>query len=202
MSSRTPKPVTVCAVGLLAAFFMPWVSVFGTGMSGYNLGQLGSYGNYAWAIPILAGLTILISALGINNRGIGAITGIVPLAIILYTMLKLDLEVGSNAAEKVRIVALNFLSIGAWLTIVLSTAIIIAALVNRPPVGAAADTRQRESNYMSPAPESSSFYRLEALERLVRLKEQGAIDGREFMAEKDRILNFAEKNGIQAEDNS
>lgn len=51
------------AFGLLAAFFMPWFQLFGVGISGYNLSKLGAYGNYAWAIPILTGATILVSSL-------------------------------------------------------------------------------------------------------------------------------------------
>lgn len=51
------------AFGLLAAFLMPWFQLFGVGISGYNLSKLGAYGNYAWAIPILTGATILVSSL-------------------------------------------------------------------------------------------------------------------------------------------
>ena len=72
MNPKSSKVVLVFAFGLLASFFMPWVQFFGVGMSGYNLGRLGSYGNYAWIIPILVGVTILLTYSGVNNRNIGA----------------------------------------------------------------------------------------------------------------------------------
>ena len=129
MNPNSSKPVLVCAFGLLVAFFMPWVA----GMSGYNLGQLGSYGNYAWAIPILAGVTILLSFSGINNRGIGVIAGIVSLGVILYDLLRLaGEEVGSRANEGILGLAGQVLLIGAWLTIIFSIVIIIAAIVPVP----------------------------------------------------------------------
>ena len=40
-------------------FFMPWIEFGGVGASGYSLAKLGSYGNQAWLIPILAGATLL-----------------------------------------------------------------------------------------------------------------------------------------------
>lgn len=116
MNPKSSKPVLICAFGLLAAFFMPWVQLFGVGISGYNLGRLGSYWNYAWVIPILAGATILFTFSGYNNREIDAIAGIVSLGVILYGM-------------EVVVIEVHVLSIGAWLTIIFSIAIIIAALV-------------------------------------------------------------------------
>lgn len=136
MRSESSKPVLICAVGLLAAFFMPWVQLFGVGISGYNLGQLGSYGNYAWVIPILAGATILVGYFGVNNRAVGAIAGIVPLSAIFYALVRIAGEGGGNATKEVLDVAGHVLSIGAWLTIIFSVAIIIAALVRTYPTTA------------------------------------------------------------------
>lgn len=127
LNPKLSKPVLAFAFGLLAAFFMPWVQVFGAGMSGYNLGQLGSYGNYAWVIPILSGATILLSFTGVDNRGIGAIAGIVPLGAILYGLIRIGGEGGRDAANGVIEMAGQILVIGAWLTIIFSIAIIIAA---------------------------------------------------------------------------
>ena len=162
-------------------------------MSGYNLGRLGSYGNYAWVIPILAGLTILVGFVGVSNRWIGAITGIVPIGGILYAMLRLDLKHGGSAAKEIGNVAGNVLSVGAWLTIILSIAIIFAALVKRTPAEVTAGEPHRQADQMPPDPKESGFDRLEALERLARLKEKGAINEREFLAEKDKILNVAKE---------
>ncbi|TFG68248.1 MAG: hypothetical protein E4H27_08145 [Anaerolineales bacterium] len=132
LNPQSSKPVLVLAFGLLVAFLMPWVQIFGFGMSGYSLGRLGSYGNYAWVIPILAGATILVSFSGKNNRVIGAISGIVPLAAILSGLPRIAGEGGSLATKGILQVAGQILSMGAWLTILFSLAIIISAAVKLP----------------------------------------------------------------------
>lgn len=147
MNPNSSKPVLVCAFGLLAAFFMPWFQFFGSGISGYNLGQLGSYGNYVWVIPILAGATILLSFSGINNRGIGIIAGMVPLGAILYGLLRIGGEGGGRAIGNVLELAGQVLSIGAWLTIIFSISIIIAAVINK--IGG--------SNFALPMPDFSTL---------------------------------------------
>ncbi len=138
MSERSSKPVLFCAFGLLAAFFMPWVQLFGVGVSGYNLANLGSYGNYAWIIPILAGGTVLLTFSGVDNRPIGAVTGIVPLGAVAYVwILLLSNNSGSDRAEGALVdVAQHAVSIGVYLTIILSVAIIIAASRNSSIAGA------------------------------------------------------------------
>jgi pSer/pThr/pTyr-binding forkhead associated (FHA) protein len=132
MNPKSSKLVTICAAGLLAAFFLPWVQLFGVGVSGYDLGKLGSYGNYAWIIPILAGAAILVSISGASNRGIGALAGIVPLAAIGYGLLRLSRDGGIDATRGVLELAGHVLSIGAWLTIILSISIIVAAATHVP----------------------------------------------------------------------
>lgn len=133
------KAVAICAFGLLSAFFLPWVQLLGAGMSGYNLGQLGSYGNYAWVIPILSGATIFLSFASANNRGIGAVAGIVPLGGILYGLLRIGATGGRNAARGFLEIAGQILSIGGWLTIILSVAIIIAAAATKSPASSQSD---------------------------------------------------------------
>jgi hypothetical protein len=114
-------------MGMLAAFFMPWIQLFGVGMSGYNLGRLGSFGNYAWAIPILAGATILLTFSGINNRGIGALAGAFPLGALAYGLIRLSNEGPPGAIQDALKMAQHVLSIGLYLTIIFSVAIIIVA---------------------------------------------------------------------------
>ncbi|HWM26493.1 MAG TPA: hypothetical protein VNP98_16880 [Chthoniobacterales bacterium] len=139
MSPKSSKPVLICAFGILAAFFMPWLQFLGAGMSGYQLGQLGSYGNCAWAIPLLAGAAILISFAGGNNRGIGAIAGIVPLAGFVYMLISLTVDSSSGismflfgrrgAASFGDVLGAvgQFCSIGVFLTLLFSIAIIVAS---------------------------------------------------------------------------
>jgi hypothetical protein len=121
------KPILILACCILGAFFMPWVQLFGFAASGYNLGQLGSYGNYAWIIPILSGATIITSLSGSNNRGIGALTGIVPLGAIVYGLIRLAGEGGGDALNGITKMAGQVLSIGAYVTIICSIGIVLAA---------------------------------------------------------------------------
>ena len=133
-AERIPsKPVLIFACCILGAFFMPWFQLFGVAATGYNLGQLGSYGNYAWIVPILSGATILLSLNGYNNRGVGAFTGIVPLAAIIYGIVRLVSEGGGDALRGVSEVVSHVLSVGAYVTIICSIGIIIAAEMPAPP---------------------------------------------------------------------
>lgn len=132
---------------MLAAFFMPWTQFFGLGISGYSLGQLGSYGNYAWIIPIAAGITILITFLEINNRGMGLVAGIIPLGAIFYGLIRISAETGGGeAAKNILQIAGHILSIGAWLTIIFSTGMVVASFVGK------GSTETESHNYYEPNP--------------------------------------------------
>jgi hypothetical protein len=47
------------SIGLLASFLLPWIQIMGFGASGYNLSQLGSYGNLAWVVPVVGIVCLL-----------------------------------------------------------------------------------------------------------------------------------------------
>ena len=128
MNPKSSKPVLVCAFGLLFTFFLPWLRqpFINLELPGYSLGPLG-VGDYVWLIPLLAGATILLSFLGINNRIIGAITGMVSISVIIYAFF--PMYVGFN---KVRWSFFDQLLIGAKLTGLLSIAIIVSANVGSP----------------------------------------------------------------------
>src|SRR5690606_24822879 len=88
------RAVLVFACCIFAGFFMPWIQVLGFATSGYDLGNLGSYGNYAWIVPLLSATTIIVSLFGIDNRPIGLATGAILLAFIGYGILHLTAEGG------------------------------------------------------------------------------------------------------------
>jgi hypothetical protein len=120
------KEVLFCAVALLVGFFLPWFQLLGFGVSGYQLASLGSYGNYAWGIPILA-LLVILQGFSADNRRLGAIAGMVPLGAIVYGLMGIDSKAGDSAIQGVFELAKQFFSIGAYVTIVSSLGLILAA---------------------------------------------------------------------------
>ncbi|MBX3146261.1 MAG: hypothetical protein KF785_05780 [Gemmatimonadales bacterium] len=133
---QTSAIVLLCAIGLVAAFFMPWVQIFGVSVTGHGLTKLDSNAGLLWSIPTLAGLTIVVSLSGIDNRAIGAITGSIPLATVFYQWAKMSNQAGGyigRLASDLTEIATGVLGIGAWLTFLLSIAIVLAALAK--PVG-------------------------------------------------------------------
>jgi hypothetical protein len=115
--------VIVFAIGLLVGFFLPWVQFLGFGISGYSLGKLGSYGNYAWIIPILASSTLIASFTGRDNRSIGTLTGVIPIVAILY--LVANIIDGRRDAEDILEILIQVISIGGWITIICSLGLLI-----------------------------------------------------------------------------
>lgn len=193
-TSPQSNAILICACGLLAAFFMPWVQFFGAGLSGYDLGQLGSYGNYAWVIPILSGATIFASLNRFNNRVIGAMTGIVPLIGILYGMMRLNQGVRPGARDGVIEIAGQVFAIGGWLTVLFSVAILIAAWVHVPDRGPSSGEPEAVEPLTNAPSAASAFVHAPAtrhtdsisteLARLADLHSRGTIDADEFRAAK------------------
>lgn len=56
--NTSSKLAIAASIGLIVSFLLPWVQIIGFAASGYNLSQLGSYGNYAW-IPLIIGVLAL-----------------------------------------------------------------------------------------------------------------------------------------------
>ncbi len=120
------KEVLFSAAALLIGFFLPWFQLLGFGVSGYQLASLGSYGNYAWLVPILA-LLVILQSFSADNVRLGAIAGMVPLGAIIYGLMGIDSKAGNSAVQGVFELAKQFFSIGAYVTIVSSLGLILAA---------------------------------------------------------------------------
>lgn len=179
LSVQTPsQPILYFACGMVAAFFMPWVQLFGGGLSGYQLGRLGSYGNWLWVIPILATTTISFSLSGRNNRIVGVICGIVPILAVLYLLVRLTSQAGQRGSQDFFEIATHVLAIGAYLTLIFSGCLICAALA---PVSMASLTA-------APTVPSPPADKLSQLERLAKLRSEGVLTEEEFAAQKEQIL--------------
>jgi hypothetical protein len=125
--AATSKSILIWASVVLVGFFLPWFQAFGLGMSGYQIGNLGSYGNYVWVIPILCGATIFMGLTGADNRLVGGLAGLVPIGAIIYALAAVADRFGGGETQKLLEIAHHVLSIGAYLTILGSLGLLAGA---------------------------------------------------------------------------
>lgn len=118
MNTKLDRGITFAAVGILLAFFLPWVRVGESGVSGYELGKSGAYINWAWIVPLLAGLAIAIVYLGGNQRPFGALAALAPIFAFLFGLIR----VGSPM--------LDTLLIGAHVTLFLALMLLACSLLD------------------------------------------------------------------------
>lgn len=100
------KPENWCAVAMIGFFFLPWAQLGGLNGSGYDISKFGSYANWAWAVPVAAGLTVALSFVVNNAKPIAIITGILPFIGLAYGLLKVGKDI------------FHVLAIGVYLTLV------------------------------------------------------------------------------------
>lgn len=196
--SRPPSSlVLLCAGVMIIAFFMPWVQFFGLGASGYALSKFASEGKFAWLIPIVAGITVLVSINGKDNRPIGIVAGVLPLVAALFGVMRLMEETGTAASRQILEIGSNALGIGVWLTLAASIGIIVAASAPDSAVTATKarlDEKVRETlkpilAEVAPSPEAPKrFVISEEVTRLAELHAKGILTVEEFQTAKARML--------------
>lgn len=128
MNAKASPAVAVCALLIIAGLFLPWFSLFGAGMSGYELGKLGSYGNLAYVGPVIALLTLLQGYAG-DNRLAGFFAGVGTLGSLAYVLNKAGAFKSRGPVDFGDILeaASHILNIGAYLTLGGAVVIILAA---------------------------------------------------------------------------
>ena len=94
------------ALLILVGFFLPWAQLLGQGISGYELGKVGSYGNWAWVAPLTAGYVLIRWFTGASVAGGQLAAGLAPFIGLLYGLA----NVGTGL--------FHVLSIGAYLTLI------------------------------------------------------------------------------------
>jgi len=99
------KPENWCAIGMIGFFFLPWAQLFGANGSGYELSKFGSYGNWAWVIPITAVVTLVISLSGNSAKPLHIVTGLLPYAGVAYGLSQMGKDL------------FHVLAIGVYLTL-------------------------------------------------------------------------------------
>ena len=116
--SQSKIVLILSAVTLIFSFFLPWGTFSGLHVSGYQIAQFGSYGNWALIIPIGSIITITLELF--RNRGeiSGLIVGVFPSLVIFYFLLR----------EIVPLEIFQLLGFGAYLTFITSIVLLFISL--------------------------------------------------------------------------
>ncbi len=102
------------AVGMLIAFFLPWVRIFfGSPVSGFDLQKLSNGYKLLWLIPIASVITIFATFTGRSPKIAAQVTGTLPFIALAYWLYHLGGDL------------LKVLSIGAWLSLICGLALFI-----------------------------------------------------------------------------
>jgi hypothetical protein len=100
--------IMLCAGGLFASFFMPWVNILFGRPSGFDLQKLGDLHRLYWAIPAFSAVAILAALTKKSQRQAAQIAGAAPYVILIYWLAKFE----SHYAD-----LLNSLNYGAYLAL-------------------------------------------------------------------------------------
>lgn len=104
------------AVVMAVGFFMPWMRIFGFGVSGSSLGNLGSEGNLAWLVLLGAVACIVLYILKRAHRLVNAVAGALPWLLLGYFVI--DQEIGEDIFE--------IMAMGAYLVLGAGVALALA----------------------------------------------------------------------------
>ena len=80
----------LCAAGMLASFFMPWVTMLFGHPSGFDLQKLGDMHQLYWAVPVFAAVAIVAALTKKSQRTAAQFAGAVPYVILIYWMAKFE----------------------------------------------------------------------------------------------------------------
>ncbi len=108
------QAITICAVGLLICFFLPWISFLGSA-SGFDLTKVGGKSLLLWSLPIFSALTILAGMTKNRSKSLAQFTGALPFFVLAYGLY----NVGSDL--------IRILAIGGYLSLILGLALFILA---------------------------------------------------------------------------
>ena len=106
-------PTFIACVAMAIAFFMPWLTFFGLGVSGNSMGQIGGEGQLAWGVfilAVLAGVMHLVSPSKLFN----VLAGVVPFALLFYYASKMGKDL------------FQVLGPGAYLTLISGLVLVVA----------------------------------------------------------------------------
>lgn len=75
--------VTLCCIGIVVCFFLPWLSVLFTKSSGYDISKFGGKHMIVWLVPICAVIAVLMPSSEKSRGTMLSAAGLVPFVILL-----------------------------------------------------------------------------------------------------------------------
>lgn len=127
-ATQSSLPITICAAGMIAAFFMLWASAFELNASGFDITKFGSHANWLWVVPAAAVLTVLVSLTSSDNRLVGFITGAIPICAVAWAYMQVGKADMPGALRSLLTDRLTQVAgIGFWLTMACGMSMLFAA---------------------------------------------------------------------------
>jgi hypothetical protein len=119
-SSIRHASISLSAVALIIAFFLPWINFLGVDLNGFEIQKHFSSYRLIWLMPVLAVVVLLLNTFRLDTTFIRCVAGLCPFGILIYTLSRLDDQVLLRASE----LLLNELKLGGWLTFAAGVALI------------------------------------------------------------------------------
>lgn len=81
--------IGICALGLGVSFFLPWATIFGALISGFDLQKDGGGKLSLWLIPLLSAISVITILSKRSVSIVGPLTGMTPYLAAIYWYVKL-----------------------------------------------------------------------------------------------------------------
>lgn len=98
--------MAIASLIIIVSFFLPYVTILGTGAAGYQLHEVWKLGIYLWSIPALAAIGAIAASLSKGGPNLARLIGIVPFAFLAVALFQGGKDV------------LSALSIGGYSTLI------------------------------------------------------------------------------------
>ena len=105
--------VNFCALGIGICFFVPWVHILFSKVSGFDFQKINDKTKVLWLMPIFCVITLYAGFAGKSQKIPGQLAGLAPFAILGYGLFHQGKEL------------IDVLAPGAWLALVLGAALFV-----------------------------------------------------------------------------
>jgi hypothetical protein len=129
------RPIQLCALALIFAFFLPWIATPKGTASGFDLACDGMHVvgireavEWLWLVPGLALVAMLLGDKGMVGRVIALLTGLCPSALVVDQLNQISRFAGIDATEGFHLTAIEYLGLGGYATLGCAAALIFLGL--------------------------------------------------------------------------